>query len=219
VSKIEIFLKSKVLSSALWLIIIIFCNTSFINAQSQFSIGPTVGVNYATFHGKDVEQIGIASPSAGPYIGVFFNYRFAKLFAIQPEIAFTKKGSIVTSYFFGDYTYIENDIEVPILLKFYFPSNGKVKPSLFAGPAFAFNTSSKVVTNDGPESGTILFSNFAKIFDFGLAFGGELGFLIGKGILDFSLRYTLGLTAIYDPEEYKITNGVFSIITNYGFSL
>jgi hypothetical protein len=205
----------------LQLSIVILFVTSFASAQSQFSAGPTLGLNLATFNGKDANQLGNLSSKAGLYIGGFFNYHFTELFALQPEIAFTMKGADATVNG-ANVTYTANYIEIPVLLKFYIPIEGSrtIKPSLFAGPAFAFNVASSGEVTENGTSTTIDLSNDTKSFDFGLAFGGGVGFLVGRGLLDFSLRYTLGITTTDNsPSNLSITNGVFAIIANYGFSL
>jgi hypothetical protein len=205
--------------------VIVFCVTSFINAQTQFSAGPTIGLNFATFNGKDANQYGNLSSKTGLYIGGFLNIHFTELFALQPEIAFTMKGSDGTETIYGDnynITYTENYIEIPILLKFYIPIEGArtIKPNLYVGPALAFKVASNVEVSANGNSQTVDISNTTKDFDFGLAFGGGVGFVVGRGMLDLSLRYTLGLTSIDDSgANTTVTNGVFAIIANYAFRL
>jgi hypothetical protein len=209
----------------LQLFVIIFCVTTLISAQSQISAGPTIGINFATFNGNDANQFGNLSSKTGLYIGGFFNIRFTELFALQPEMAFTMKGSDGTINIYGynyNITYKTNYIEIPVLLKFYIPIQGArtIKPNLYIGPAFAFKVSSNVEVSANGNGQTADISNTTKDFDLGLAFGGGIGFLVGRGVLDFSLRYTLGLTSIDDSgANMEVTNGVIAIIANYAFSL
>jgi hypothetical protein len=56
--------------------------------------------------------------------------------------------------------------------------------------------------------------------DFSLVFGGGVGFKLGSGMLDLSLRYTLGLTTIDNSgNNATITTNCFAIVAGYAFSL
>jgi hypothetical protein len=209
----------------LLLFIIVLCLTSFISAQSEFTLGPTIGINFTSYNGKDANQLGNLSSKTGLYIGGFFNYHFAEMFALQPELAFTMKGADATMSSEGynfNLTYTDNYIEIPVLLKFYIPIEGArtIKPELFAGPVFGFNVAANYEISSTNFNQTSDASSTTKGFDFGLAFGGGVGFLVGTGVLDFSLRYTYGLSSIDNSgANLSVTNGAFSIIANYGFSL
>lgn len=197
------------------ILIVAFCYIALINAQSKFSIGPTIGVNFSTLKIRDATQIGLIAPQSGMYAGIFVNYKFSNLLTVQPEFAFSMKGSSASSNMDGPVTYVMNYFEIPVLVKFYIPisNSGTIKPNFYAGPSFAFNTASRI-KNDYDFT---LADNYARKFDLGLVFGGGIGILTGKGVLDISLRDDLGMNSIYEPGEPVITNNVFSIIINYGF--
>jgi hypothetical protein len=218
--KIKDFLMSKVFSVTLLLCTLLFCIDTVLNAQSQFSIGPEIGLNTATFHLKDVGQYIFSVRSQdGLYIGGIINYQFAELFSLQTGAAYTVKGA-ETNTDVGDYYYSLNYIEIPVLFKFFFPTGSQkvIKLNLFAGPTAAFNVASEAGTGD--SEGYLTEINNIKVFDFGLAFGGGIGFPTRKGILDFSLRYTLGLTPVFiGSSNAGPKNYVISVITDYAFRL
>ncbi len=202
--------------------IVLFAAVSFIQAQSSLKFGPTVGINFATIGGKDANQFATnLSSKTGLYIGGFMNYQFAELFALQPEVAYSMKGA--TDAENGvNYTITLNYIEIPVLLKFYIPLAGAstVKPNLYAGPAFAFNVASSITATSGGQTQTSDQSSNTKGFDFGLAFGGGVGFYVGTGLLDFSVRYTLGLSSFDNSgNNLTLTNGTLAIIAGYAFGI
>jgi hypothetical protein len=207
------------------LFVILFSVASFINAQSDLSFGPIGGLNISTFNGKDANQLGNLSSKTGVYIGGFLNYRFSELFALQPEVVYTMKGADATvniNDVNANLTYSANYIEIPVLLKFYIPISGArtVKPSLYVGPAFAFNVSSNVTVSANNQTQTVDMSSSTKGFDFGVAFGGGVGFVLGKDLLDISVRYTLGITTTDNsPSNLSVTNGVFAIIAGFAFGI
>lgn len=209
----------------LQLFVLVFCASSFIMAQPEITIGPTVGINFATFNGKDANQMGNLSSKTGMNVGAFLNYHFSDLFALQPEVIYTMKGTDGTTTFNNlnyNLTYSINYIEVPVLLKVYIPIEGSktIRPSLYAGPAFAFKVASNLEVSGNGVDQTVDESSDTKSFDFGLAFGGGVGFVVGTGILDVSFRYTMGLSTIDgSASNMTVTNGVMSIIANYGFNL
>ncbi len=202
--------------------LILFAAATLVQAQSELSFGPTIGINFATIGGKDADQlVNNLSSKTGLYIGGFMNYQFSSMFALQPEIAYTMKGATAASQGVN-YTFSLNYIEVPVLLKFYIPIQGanNITPTLFAGPAFAFNVASNVEASANGQNQTADLSSQTKGFDFGLAFGGGVGFKVGTGSLDFSVRYTLGMTSFDNSgNNLTLTNGTLAIIAGYGFSI
>jgi len=202
--------------------LILIMTATLVKAQSELRFGPTVGINFATIGGKDANQlVNNLSSKTGLYIGGFMNYQFSDMFALQPEIAYSMKGATAADQGVN-YTFTLNYIEVPVLLKFYIPIAGasNIKPSLYAGPDFAFNVASSVEGSANGQTQTLDQSSNTKGFDFGLVFGGGIGFNVGTGLLDFSLRYTLGMTSFDNSgSNLTLTNGVFSINAGYAFSI
>ena len=158
-------------------------------------------------------------------IGCFFNYEVSPSFSIQPELKYTRKGVNVTGLgtfedsYDGDDLAAEYDvlvdkieltyIEVPVLLKFKLPAKGNFRPSIFAGPAMAFNIGQSremdveyTVFVDGyPVDGFIRgepeITNL-KSTDMGLVFGGEIRIPYGSINLSLDARYTMGMTDVFE---------------------
>ncbi len=211
-------MKGRILS----VIVILFLSASMLlKAQSNLSFGPTVALNFATFNGKDANVLGNPGSKTGIAIGGLMNYKFANMFALQPELAFTMKGASGSSNGVN-YTYTANYLELPVLLKVYVPLgvSGPVKLNGYAGPSLGINLASSVEAQAGGQTGNQDLKNQTKSVDIGLVFGGGVSFAAGTGMMDLSLRYSLGLTTVDNSgSNLSITNGVFAIVAQYAFSL
>jgi len=199
------------------------------SATAQVNFGIKAGANMAKITGDgwdDVEDFVEASIDSKFKMGFAFGLT-AEMplgeggFAIQPEVLYVMKGGK------GDMTIEGYDItaeikqdyvEIPVLFKYNLQTEGSVAPSFFAGPVVAFNVASKVewdgIPAEAPEDEVPPDGDIEnnKSVDFGVTFGGGVGMAVGEtGKLTFDLRYTLGLTEIFDdvsPDEYT-ENGVF----------
>jgi hypothetical protein len=203
----------------LFLIVLLTLFIPPLNAQMQ--IGPKAGLNIANAVGDDADFFGESLDSRTGFSGgIFFMYKFSNLFAIQPEAYYTMKGatldiSNVKVTFTLDY------IEVPVLLKLFIPVEGSnVRPSIYAGPSIAFNTTSKLKAEENGQSEEIDLKDDTKSTEFSLAFGGGIGFMVGNNELGFDVRYILGLSSIDDTgSNDDVRNAVISFNVYFGFSL
>ena len=184
--------------------------------------GIKIGVNSARLSGDDVEDwVGEGIQSRmGFCVGGFITFNITEVFAIQPEVLYTMKGAKYTEADFkivAQLTYLE----LPVLAKFSIPTQGNIKPIIFAGPAVALKLSGKWKETWDGETETYDLDEM-KGMDFGLVFGAGVDFGLGesvKGKLTVDLRYTLGLTnfAEIDEEDVKAKNGVFSLMVGFSF--
>jgi hypothetical protein len=150
-------------------------------------------------------------------------YQFSEMFGIQPEAYYTMKGATEKIDILGttvDVTYSFDYIEVPLLLKLLIPiENSAINPAIFAGPFVGFNTTAKVKAEaDGQSEEEDL--DEVKSTEFGLAFGGGIGFPVGNNELGFDIRYILGLSTLDDSAEAAdVKNNVLNFNVYFGFSL
>jgi len=192
------------------------------NGVAQMQIGPKAGLNIANLGGDDADElIGESFDSkTGFGGGIFFMYQFSNMFAIQPEAYYSMKGA---TYKEGgvEFTYTLDYFEVPLLLKLIIPIEGSnIRPSIFAGPAIGFNTTSKVKVEFDGESQEEDLKDDIKSTDFSLVFGGGIGFMVGKNELGVDIRYILGLSSIDDSSEaFDLKNTAISFNVYFGFSL
>jgi len=188
---------------------------------AQMQIGPKAGMNLASLTGDAVEDSESKTGFAG---GVFFMYKFSDMFAIQPEAYYSMKGA-TDKMDFGegvtvDLTYTLDYIEVPLLLKLLIPIQGSsINPAIFAGPSVGFKSTAKLKAEYEGDSEEEDIENVTST-DFGLVFGGGLGFPIGKNELGFDVRYIMGLATIDDTEDSDdVKNSVINFNVYFGFTL
>lgn len=170
--------------------------------------GLKAGVNVSDFYGDDADGSDVRTGFSG---GLLFNYRFHKYWALQPEVLFSTKGADLESGLTGENGSTEYELgylNIPVLAKFYIPTGSTVQPNLYAGPDVGFKLYGDA---DNSDIGDQL-----KDAEFGIAFGAGLDFNLGSDPTNFirtvglDLRYTLGLTDIFDtPEEPEARNSVF----------
>ena len=186
-------------------------------AQKQFTWGPKIGVDYTHYWGENVNHGGQLNYQAG----LFMEYRFTNKFSIAPEVVFAAQGGKFTekvdwgdiNLLDADVTHHVNNINVPVMLKFY------VVPELSIdfGPQVGFNVYSKN-TSEGKvasESGKITtdMKEVTKTVDFGLGLG--LTYNITSDVF-VQGRYTMGLTDVFDY-DHSGKNGNAQIAIGYRF--
>ena len=190
---------------------------------AQIQIGPKAGLNIASIGGDDADQIlnGQSLDSKTGFAGgVFFMYQFSKMFAIQPEAYYTMKGATYKEDG-GELTISLDYIEIPILMKLIIPiDDSNIRPSIFVGPVIGFNTTAKSKIEINGESFENDFKDDTKSTEFSLAFGGGIGFMVGKNELGADIRYILGLSTFDESSDpWDLKNNVINFNVYFGFSL
>jgi hypothetical protein len=168
-------------------------------------IGPIAGVAFANWRGADVRdstRFRTSFVGGGSVI-----IRFNKYFALEPQVLYLRKGTELIIPPCGpgascppteDYT--QKSVELPLLIMGTYPIAGRMHfaPTIFAGPAVAFQTSC-TFSSSGPIRQASCDSLYAtegaslKHTDALLIFGG--GFSVGPVVL--LGRYDLGLTKLF----------------------
>jgi hypothetical protein len=203
------------------LLFVLFALALFsISTQAQMQLGLKAGLNLANLSGDDA---GSPDSKTAFAFGGFFTYQFSPMFAIQPEIYYSMKGATDKMTIEGttiDLTYTFDYIEIPVLVKFIIPIQGStVKPAIFAGPYLALNTTAKIKAEYQGQSEEEDIDEL-KSSEFGLQFGGGVGFPVGSGELGFDIRYIMGLSNIFDVEgDPDVKNTVINFNLFYAFSL
>jgi hypothetical protein len=167
------------------------CGTMTAQAQSSPKIGLKGGVNLTNLYVDNVEDEHM---KVGANIGLYTKIPVTSLFAIQPEIAYSMKGT-QTNYnnVFGSgkYKFNLDYLEIPVAAVVNVSNNF----SLHAGPYVGFLLSAKVkdVDQNGNIKGvTELNKDNFQSTDYGL-FGG-LGYEVGG--VSLGARYTYGLQTV-----------------------
>ncbi|MCK4461905.1 MAG: PorT family protein [candidate division Zixibacteria bacterium] len=168
-----------------------------IPVAAQIGFGVKGGLNLANLTGADSEGF---DSKTGLVAGGFVKLNIAPNLAIQPEVLFTQKGSKGDLGFGATAKFELNYIEVPVLLRFSFPTTGELKPFLFAGPAMAFIQTAEFTVEVSGQSASLDIAN-EKSNDLGLVVGGGIELATGGVNLVVEARVTAGLSKPFDDVE------------------
>ena len=183
--------------------------------------GLKAGVGSYQFSGDDKVLDGHwPHPRTGLAGGAFATFALGSAVALQPELLYVTKGA---NYKEGDekYTFKLDYLELPLLLKYRFPTSCSLRPSLFAGPAVSFKLSARGVHEGNGEETEEDLDN-CQDWDVGVAVGGGLDFAAAGSTITFDVRYTIGLRSWWktdntlDDEDSR-KNGGWLAALGYAF--
>jgi hypothetical protein len=204
-------------------IVVLLASTASLQGQA-LNVGIKGGYSPATLNGDDVgrwlaDEAGKeAGWRQGFTAGAFLTWRFHPRLALQPEVLYTQKGAVMDVLDEGvdihgkarfDY------VEIPLLLKFMVPVGpNPTNPYLFAGPMVAIKTTcdftaeATIAGTELRESAncgeTMTFGDETeqapdiKNVDYGITFGGGVGFPVGSVQLWLDGRYVMALGNVPD---------------------
>jgi hypothetical protein len=203
----------KVLTIAIMLTLLFAVSNLFAQAPTTGITGKgfKVGINLAKSTGSDATN---AKTRIGGAFGGFITYSINDLFAIQPEIFFTAKGSKrdVTG---GTASVKLNYLEIPVLFRVQLAGGTSFKPNFYAGPEIAFLLTAKYSPASG---GDMDVKNDYKSTDFGLIGGVGAEYPIGSGKLLVDIRYDAGLSKVVKLTPVQnLKNSAITFLVGYGF--
>lgn len=182
------------------------------NTTGMTNKGIKAGINISNWSGDDADGF---DSKMGLAFGGFFDFAFSPTFGLQAEVLYSQKG-MKESFLGEDMTLKTDYIEIPLLLKYKFATQGNLKPAIVFGPAVGFLTKADAEGEDVKD--------YFKSTDFGLAFG--LSLMVENangGGITFDGRYTMGMSKILeeDPEdpgyEPDIKNTSITFLVGYCF--
>ncbi|UCE23801.1 MAG: PorT family protein [Candidatus Zixiibacteriota bacterium] len=190
----------------------------------SFEKGVKVGMSISNLRGDDV---GISDYKTGFAAGGFATYLLNENLAVQLEALFVMKGGIQESSFLDSGSVSLSYLEVPLLLRVVFPIKPKkpdkpsyyatdkgLRPGFYAGPAIAYSLTDDLKVGVWPDPVSVP----AKTIDFAVAFGGGFDMEVGKGMLAFDARYTLGVKRIVAMDwDADVRNGAATLMVGYVF--
>lgn len=187
--------------------------------QAQLSAGGRIGLNLGNLHGSSVNN---NSMLVGYNIGGFANYKMteflsgdlADIMSLQGEFTFQSKGTNA-DFVFTDGTkkvkQVLTYIQIPVLAKFTFPTNGELK---YYGEGGLYLSSLFGLTIDGEKSYDVIGVNGTSKrkyreeysgFGFGVTLGGGVSMPFGGKNSPWEafagLRYSLGLKNIAQVKD------------------
>lgn len=166
----------------------------------------------------------------GAGFGAFFSYSVTPAFAIQPELLYVQKGSKFDFAGGGTSTVRSAWLEIPVLLKLTPQVRGsKIVPAIFAGPFVGFTMSAEFQQSGFAEDveipGDFDAKDSLKSTDFGITFGGGLGYKLAKGEILLDVRYDVGLTKFVkagtfdSPGQADTKTSAFFVFIGYKFDI
>ncbi len=150
---------------------------------------------------SDQIEFDVTNSSTGFVGGGFLAIGLGDNFALQPELLYAQKGfgvDFMGASLDADLSYIE----IPLLLKFRIGSaDQKVRPALFVGGFYAFETGCSVSAGIGELDADLSCDtelDERSSTDAGILFGGGLDIAADRLFVVLDARYGLGLTNIDD---------------------
>ncbi len=182
-------------------------------SQVKLSLGFEAGLNLAN---ANITPTVTTSGKTGFLVGGLLDINFSRNFSVVPGVRFITKGYVQSFTDANGNNITEtvnlNYLEIPVLLRVEFPLT-EVKPYIFAGPELGFNMSATADDVGGGQSTSTDVSTNVSGTDFGLLFGGGVGFKVTSKIdLFASFGYSLGLSNI-------LKNNTNATIKNTGIQL
>ena len=176
------------------------------------SFGVLGGVNFASVWGDGVTG---AKTRTGAVGGISLDFHLAPHVRLEIDGLYSQQGA--KGDFDGDELTLKLDyIQVPVLLKYRFPTHTSVHPFLVLGPYVGFRTKCDLASSGGDSEACVdFFGENAKSTDFGGTAGAGLGFRLGKEELSLSARYNMGFSKIFSSADTK--NKSVSVLAGLSF--
>jgi len=165
-------------------------------AQTEFGIGPIVGVNFGTASVTPNLGLGVTQGGhTGLMIGAQAELGFAKMFYIVMEPLYCGKGFSAT-FQGGTATATASEIDIPVLFKVKF-MKGIIRPYAFAGPEIGFVMSSTLsITGRADQD----IKSQISSTDFAIDFGGGAEYNVTPKIgITLDVRYSVGVGNMANP--------------------
>jgi hypothetical protein len=172
----------------------------------SFHVGPMAGAAIASWRGADTR--GGAGARTSFVGGGFVTIGIGKYFALEPQVLYVQKGTELTGSGVT-VTYKQDYVEIPLLITGKYPLGPMgFAPTIFAGPAVAFQTSCRFSSTGTSGPGYQVFPVSDAMCDSLLAAGHAgsmrhtdallvLGGGFNVGPLALLARYDLGLTRFF----------------------
>lgn len=174
--------------------------TQVVLAQNNsLRVGIKGGLNVSNLYVDDVDD---ENPKYGFHVGVYTQLFESDVFAIQPEILFSTKGTRTTYDalgFEGDAKFNLNYLDIPVLAVFKLGDAAEIH----VGPYFGYLLSANTDVDGDIDSFDELDRDNFKSWDYGLSAG--VGFNVGT--VQIGARYNYGLQKIAESDAAESVLG------------
>ncbi len=172
-------------------------------------VGVEAGLNIADVSASAGTFTVSPDSRSGFWGGGFVDFGVTPIFSVRPEILYSAKGFKVSEVG-GESRLRLSYIEIPLLFEARIPvQNSPVRPVVFVGPAISFESTCEAQVGTGTSVAVDCkdpsIDIQTKSTDWGLVFGGEIGYRTGRVIPFVGGRYNLGLSNIDDTDTPDVS--------------
>jgi len=204
--------KLKIMLAALMAMVALTMNFEAKAQTKVWSIGPEAGISFSKY-GKDASSNSFKPGAIG---GLFVTYSIINTFGVTAKFLIHQKGA---SFEPDDTKQTLTYVEIPIIGRYFFNKEGKVRPNIFLGPSFSFLTGVKnKVGSNNPEK--IDYNNDYNNVDVGVTTGFGCNIRIqNETYLVLDGRYTHGLSDLSKSNNNNVNNQslAFTAGVSFGF--
>jgi outer membrane protein with beta-barrel domain len=168
------------------------------------------------------DPIGIYESLKGLSAGVGLAWALGPNLELQPQLLYVEKGVSLGEATETDNAgntlgtfealHVTSALEVPVLVRFEFPTGGRIHPVIAAGPFASFELSEKMKLTGSQESSND--EDTLKGTDIGIAFGGGLEIDAGPGRWLIEARYDHGTVELNPDGSHS---SAWLLMTGYRF--
>jgi opacity protein-like surface antigen len=175
------------------------------------SFGVLAGVNFAKLSGSDASGVKTRTGFAG---GLSADVHIAPQLGLEIDGLYSQQGA-KENLGGEDVTLHLDYIQVPVMLRYRFPTHTPVRPFIVLGPSVGFRIKCGLTTSSDSATCQDVFAENAKSVDVGGTAGAGVGFKLGRQELSLSARYNMGFTKVFQDSDSK--NRVFSVLAGVSF--
>ncbi|MAP54201.1 porin family protein [Altibacter sp.] len=177
---------------------------SFTSVHAQeVRFGIKGGVNFASLNGDDADDL---DGKTSIHLGGVVNIPISELFAVQPEVIYSRQGFENSEPELFDVTVYLDYLNIPIMADFTVAEG----LSLQGGPQVGININSISKDNNTDNETDI---DDVETLDLGVGIGGQYKLPMG---LFFQARYVIGLSDVFPDANAK--NSVVSVSVGWFFN-
>jgi hypothetical protein len=208
--------RSIMIASALLITAGVSTATAQVEVAPHISFGVLAGANFAKISGNDANG---AKTRTGFVGGISADVHVAPHLGLEIDGLYSQQGA-KENIEGQDVTLHLDYIQLPVLLRYRFPTHTPVRPFIVLGPSVGFRVKCELTASSDSATCDDNFSESAesvnaKSVDVSGTVGAGLGFKLGKEELSISARYNMGFTKAFQNSDWK--NRVFSVLAGISF--
>jgi hypothetical protein len=203
--------RSIMIASALLITAGVSAASAQVDVVPHTSFGVLAGVNLAKVSGNDANGAKTRTGFAG---GISVDVHVAPQLGLEIDGLYSQQGA-KENLDGTDVTLHLDYIQVPVLLRYRFPTHTPVRPFIVLGPSVGFRVKCGLTAPNDSATCVDVFGENAKSVDVGGTVGAGLGFKLGRQELSLSARYNMGFTKVFQDSDSK--NRVFSVLAGLSF--